>query len=163
MFEWMSKAVEERRGRYAFTCHPAASEADVAEVERRLGVRLPAALRHFLLAFHDGGILFHEEADPFSSVSFHLFGTPAHAPHDGSDLVSQTLDFRETYEEQADGLVVFGYTPGPGAFYLGLDLTTGAVLDLFGYKRKDWPVIAPDLEALLQRMFSDPERPLFWL
>lgn len=163
VFQWMAEAVREAEKRYCFTFNPPVAEEVVAEIETALALRLPSALRRFLIEHHDGGILFHTQSDQYSPTSFHVYSVSTYGRQVPYRILEETLAFREANGKDADGLVIFGYTPGPGAFQLAVDTNTGEVLDLYGFKRADWPVIASDFEELLRTMFKNLENPLYWL
>jgi hypothetical protein len=163
LFKWLDNAVDTTQSRYVFSLNPVADEHGVAEVERELGVSLPSVFRRFLTDKHDGGIFFHGPSDYFSPTAFHVFGVTPISDEVPLDLLSETLVFRQNYPVNSEHLIVFGYTPGPGAFYLALDVHTGEVLDLDGYRPSDWKVIASGFEELLAKMFSDAANPLYWL
>lgn len=163
MFEWLAQAIRQTGSKYCFTLRPPATEPQVAAAEKALNLKFPDDFRYFLIHCHDGGIFFHDEGNLYSSMSFHVYSSAPGATEVPYGLVRETLQFRQTHGKDADGLVVFGYTPGPGAFHLALDVQTGAVLDLYGLRRKDWVRIANRFEELLNRMFGNLEKPLFWI
>jgi hypothetical protein len=155
--DWLANLVAEmQQKKFKFELN---EPADKTKIKRSY----PVDLRKFL-GQHDGAVLFHGENPEWSGV--HLLGT--------ARIAEVTDRFVDIYGHAMKGLVVCGYTPGAGAYYLAMN-KLGQIIDIYGsptrthriasrfvYYRGEWKVIADSITSLVTAMFANPDEPCYW-